>query len=161
MSAIRLEAGLPRQKKIVICHAYKEWKYLGQEDGSSGSVAAQMLRWSALLNMWGKALLASDSTRQLKPLVELLFTKIFPHCVIQLVTVPTRVWPGQPDAALDHLYSNKPHKLSEVYTEFSGGSDHKLIKVTRFAKSMKKSVRYVRKRTFKNFNEAEFSSGPL
>ena len=84
---------------------------------------------------------ASDSTRRLKPLVELLFTKIFPHGVTQLVTVPTRVWPGQPDAGLDHLYSNKPHKLSEVYAEFSGGSDHKLIKVTRFAKSMKKKCK--------------------
>ena len=57
VSAIWLEAGLPRQKKIVICHAYREWKYLEQEDESSGSVAAQMLRWSALLHMWEKALL--------------------------------------------------------------------------------------------------------
>ena len=32
ISAIWIEAGLPRQKKIVICQAYREWKYLGQED---------------------------------------------------------------------------------------------------------------------------------
>ena len=182
VSAIWLEVGLPRQKKILICHAYREWKYLGQEDGSSGSVASQLSRWSTLLNMWEKALLegkevivmmdanldfckwrrtdlpASDNTRRLKPLIELLFTKIFPHGVSQLVTVPTRVWPGQADAGLDHLYSNKPHKLSDVYTEHNGGSDHKVIKITRFAKSMKKSVRYVRKRSFKHFNEAEFCS---
>ena len=155
VSAIWLEAGLPRQKKILICHAYREWRYLGQEDGTSGSLAAQLARWSILLNMWEKALLEgkevilmmdanldfckwtrndllpTDSTRRLKPLIELLFTKIFPHGVSQLVTVPTRVWPGQQDAGLDHIYSNKPHKLSEVYTEFNGGSDHKLIRVTR------------------------------
>ena len=132
VSAIWLEAGLPRQKKIVICHAYREWRYLGQEDGSSSTIAAQMARWGSLLNMWEKALLEgkevilmmdanldfckwtrndlnpSDSTRRLKPLIELLFTKIFPHGVSQLVTLPTRVWPGQTDAGLDHLYSNKP-----------------------------------------------------
>ena len=164
VSAIWLEAGLPRQKKILICHAYREWRYLGQGDDSSSTVTAQLSRWCTLLNMWEQALLegkevilmmdanldfckwtrtdlpASDSTRRLKPLIELLFTKIFPHGVSQLVTVPTRSWPGQPDAGLDHLYSNKPQKLSDVYAEFSGGSDHKLIRVTRYAKCMKKSV---------------------
>ena len=139
-----------------------------------------MNRWAILLNNWEKALLegkeviammdanldfckwsrsdlaASDNIRKLRPLIELLFTKIFPHGVSQLVTSPTRVWPGQPDAGLDHLYSNRPFKLSEVYSEFSGASDHKVIKVTRYAKSLQKSVRYIRKRSFKNFNESEF-----
>ena len=99
---------------------------------------------------------ASDNTRRLRPLIELLFSKIFPHGVSQLVSVPTRVWPGQPDAGLDHLYSNKPHKSSEVYAEFFGGSDHKLINVTRYAKSVQKSVRYLKKRSFKNFKESDF-----
>ena len=40
--------------------------------------------------------------------------------------------------------------------EFRGGSDHKLLRVTRFTKSMKNSARYVRKRSFKNFNQAQF-----
>ena len=31
-----------------------------------------------------------------------------------------------------------------------------MIKVTRYAKSLQKSVRYIRKRSFKNFNESEF-----
>ena len=86
---------------------------MGQDDGTSGTVMAQMTRWSILLNMWEKALLegkevilimdanldfckwtkndlpSSDSKRRLRPLIELLFTKIFPHGVSQLVTVPT------------------------------------------------------------------------
>ena len=180
VSAIWLEAGLPNQKKIIFCQAYREWKYLYQDDGSSGTINAQLFRWSKLLNIWERALHegkeviammdanidfckwtrsdlpASDNTRRLRPLIELLFSKIFPHGVSQLVSVPTRVWPGQPDAGLDHLYSNKPHKLSEVYAEFSGGSDHKLIKVTRYAKSVQKSVRYLKKRSFKNFKESDF-----
>ena len=80
-------------------------------------------------------LLSSDSTVRLKSLIDLLFTTIFPHGVSQMVTVPTRSWPGQADAGLDHIYTNKPEKLSSVYAEFSGGSDHKLVKVTRYAKS--------------------------
>ena len=180
VSAIWMEVGLPHKKKIIICQGYREWKYLGQPDSSSGTVAAQFQRWSVWLTMWEKALLEgkevivmmdanldfckwtrdnlppSDSTVRLKSLIDLLFTTIFSHGVSQMVTVPTRSWPGQVDAGLDHIYTNKPEKLSSVYAEFSGGSDHKLIKVTRYAKSMKKSVRYVRKRSFKHFKDAEF-----
>ena len=180
VSAIWLECGLPRQRKILVCHAYREWQHLGQADMSSGTLAAQLHRWNILLNMWEKALLegkevilmmdanldflkwtrddlpTTDSTKRLKPLIEQLFSKIFPHGVSQLVTVPTRFWPGTPGSGLDHIYTNKPSKLSEVHTEFQGGSDHKLLKITRYSKSLRKNVRYVRKRTFKNFKDEDF-----
>ena len=180
ISAIWLEAGLPRQKKIVICQAYREWQYLGQDDNISGTPASQLVRWLIFLEKWelalqeGKEVIvmmdanldflkwtrddlpATDSTTRLKPLIDQLFSRIFPHGVAQLVHVPTRAWPGQPDSGLDHIYSNKVEKLSEVYTEFAGGSDHKVIKVTRYAKSLKKSIRYVRKRVYKNFKDDEF-----
>ena len=98
----------------------------------------------------------SDSTVRLKSLIDLLFVTIFPHGVSQVVAVPTRSRPGQADAGLDHIYTNKPEKLSSVYAEFTGGSDHKLIKVTRYAKSVKNNVRCVRKRSFKNFSDQNF-----
>ena len=72
--------------------------------------------------------------------------------------MPTRSWPGQPEAGLDHIYSNKPEKLSEVFAEYAGGSDHKLIRVIRYAKSIKRNVRYVSKRSFKNFDSSEFQA---
>ena len=74
---------------------------------------------------------ASDSTARLKPLIEALFSKIGPHGVSQMVTVPTQTWAGQAESCLDHLYTNRTEKMSEVYAEYTGGSDHKLIKVTR------------------------------
>ena len=40
----------------------------------------------------------------------------------------------------------RPEKLSNVDAEFSGGSDHKLIKIVRYAKSLQRNVRYVKKR---------------
>ena len=98
----------------------------------------------------------SDSTIKLKSLRDLLFEKIFPQGVVQVVTDATRSWPGQNDSGLDHIYTNKPEKVSSVYAEFIGGSDHKLIKITRFAKSVQTSVRYVRKRVFKNFDDDKF-----
>jgi hypothetical protein len=70
-----------------------------------------------------------------------------------MVCTLTRAWP---QSGLDHLYTNRPGKLSEVYTEYTDGSDHKLIKVTRIAKSLQKNLRYVRKRCNKNFDEDKF-----
>ena len=151
-----------------------------QDSPVSGTQAAQKERWSALISQWERALSedkevlvlmdanidflrwtdpsppANSSTARTRPMVEELFSRIFPHGVSQLVTVPTRSWPGQPDTGIDHLYSNKPDKLSEVQAEFLGGSDHKLLKVTRFSRTFKPSARYVRKRSYKNFNESEF-----
>ena len=57
---------------------------------------------------------------------------------------------------MDHLYSNRSEKLSSVQTFFTGVSDHKLLKVTRFSKSFKQLPRFVKKRTFKNFDEELF-----
>ena len=85
------------------------------------------------------------------------FTNV-PFCNItaQCVTGATRIERGQPKSGLDHLYSNRSEKLSSVQTFFTGVSDHKLLKVTRFSKSFKQLPRFVKKRTFKNFDEELF-----
>ena len=98
----------------------------------------------------------NDNTVRLRPLIEQLFINIFPHGVSQVVNVPTRSWPGQEDAGLDHIYTNKPDKLSDVHAEFIGGSDHKLLKITRYSKSLQRNARYVRKRVFKTFIDKDF-----
>ena len=64
-----------------------------------------------------------------KSLINELFDRIIPHGVSQLVTGATRIERGQPRTGLDHLYSNKPEKLSSVQTHLTGMSDHKLLKV--------------------------------
>ena len=45
----------------------------------------------------------------------------------------------------------------KVYAEYTRGSDHKLIKVTRYSKSIQRRARYVRKGCFKEFNEEDFA----
>ena len=99
---------------------------------------------------------STDSIQKLRPLIDLLFEKIIPHGVSQHVAVATHSWPGQQDSCLDHLYTNKPDKLSEVAAHVNGGSDHRVLYVVRYAKSMKKSVRYIKKRCFKNFDQESF-----
>ena len=179
-SAVWLEVGMPRKRKILVATMYREWQHLHQADHSSRSVPAQLERWCNFLTKWetalseGKEVLVmgdinldflkwtrgnlspTDSAIRLKPLTDALFSRIFPHGVSQLVKEPTRVWPGQPDSGLDHIYSNKPEKCSEVYLEYSGGSDHKLLKITRYTKSINRSVKYVKKRSFKNFKPEDF-----
>ena len=85
-----------------------------------------------------------------------MFEKIIPHGISQLVTVATRSWSGQEESCLDHVYTNKPDKLSDIAAHRNGGSDHKVVCFTRYAKSMVRNVRYIRKRCFKNFDGAAF-----
>ena len=43
LSAIWLEVGLPRQRKILVANVYREWQHMGQgQDNQTGSVAAQL-----------------------------------------------------------------------------------------------------------------------
>ena len=181
VAAIWLECGLPNQQSILICMGYRQWRLLGQEDDSSASVSEQFARWATFLANWESALSENKkvlvmmdanidhltwrnadnlppghSSNCLKSLVNLLFEKILPLGVSQLVTGATRFEQGQPKTRLDHLYTNKPEKLSTVQTHFTGMSDHKMLKVLRFSKSFKQLPRLVRKRSFKNFDTQDF-----
>ena len=117
ISSIWLEVGLPRKRKILVCNAYREWKHLYQADNSSGSMKAQQERWGKFLDQWERALnenrevivgmdanidflkWTSDSLpANIQALVTDLFSRIFPLGVSQVVTTPTRLWPGQPSS---------------------------------------------------------------
>ena len=98
----------------------------------------------------------SNQTKKLKPLIEQLFDRILPHSVTQCVMGVTRVWPGQAGTGIDHMYTNRPGKLSPVQAQHWGGSDHKLIFATRYSKMIRSNVRYVRKRSYKDFSPEAF-----
>jgi hypothetical protein len=55
-------------------------------------------------------------------------------------------------AGLDQVSSNKPEKLSPVETIWTGLSDHALLKTHRWSKTVPNKARYIKKRSFKNFN---------
>ena len=178
IATVWLQLGLPNQKGILVMCGYRQWRLPGRPD--SGSVTAQRERWGKLISQWEKALNenkevicaldanidaltwtslnlpANHSNVKLKPLIDDLFEKILPHGVTQLVQVPTHSQFGVATKCLDHMYSTNPEKLSNVEATFTGMSDHKLIKIQRFSKSLKNNPRYVRKRCFKSFDKHDF-----
>ena len=180
-SSIWLEVGLPQKRKILIGNVYREWGLMGQADPSiSREISAQNDRWSVFLQQWERALdedkevivlgdmninhlewtredlPTNNQTYKLRPLISALFTRILPHGVSQLVTSPTWSRPNQPESGLDHVYTNQPDKLSPVQVLDCGGSDHKLLGCTRYSSSIRRNVRYVTKRCYKNFRSEDF-----
>ena len=155
LSAVWLELGMPWQKKIIVGNIYREWHNMGQGPNNTiGSVAEQLQRWLIFVEKWeqvlqeGKEVIvmwdinldflkwtrrnlpASDSSVRLKQLNDLIFNRIFALGVSQLVTTATRVSSVDPPSGLDHIYTNRPDKCSDVQLELNGGSDHKLFKIT-------------------------------
>ena len=179
-SSIWLEISLPRQKKFLVCQAYRDWQYLNQTNKGSKSIDAQLGRWIGFLDQWETALKTelecivvgdlnldhtkwmkqnSDQnsiTKQLKPLILSLFDKILPHGMVQCVNGPTRFESNSDPSGLDHYWTSNPNKLSDVHTYFHGSSDHKLLSGTRYTKSIVRNSRYIKKRSYTNFNPTLF-----
>ena len=179
-SSIWLEVGFPGRTKILVCNLYRDWQYLGQVDHSSLEITEQIARWNIFLDQWEVALntgmecvvmgdfnldylsfyrtdlSSSSQAYRLKPLVDELLARVGPHGVKQCVVGPTRQGrAGQADTGLDHLWTNIPGKMSQIYTKYNG-SDHKVIMGVRYAKILKNNTRYVRKRSYKEFNPKLF-----
>ena len=179
-SSVWLELGRPRQKKILLCTLYRDWKYLGQEDDSSSSIGEQMSRWVTFLDQWEQAIPSgkeicvlgdvnlnflkwmnpnnslSSHAKKLQPLVTALFDKIMPYGFVQLVSQPTRFMPGMEPSGLDHVYTNHPEHMSKIQVRFQGGSDHRLVSVTRYTKSIIRKTRIIKRRSYKNFDPRLF-----
>ena len=171
-SSIWLELGLPRKRKFLVCQLYREWQYLDQADHSSRSVPEQLLRWSVFLDQWVRALESGKevivmgdfnlnffkftNAGQLQPLINQLMEQVYPHGVQQCVQGPTHSWPGQSDSCIDLIFTNKPEKVGHAQTQTRGSSDHRLILISKHSKNAGDGIRYVRKRSYKTFDESEF-----
>ena len=179
-SSIWMEVGLPKTKKILVCNIYRDWQYLKQSDNASLDISEQLARWLIFLEQWETALdtgkecvvmgdfnldflnfyrtdlPSSSQSYRLQPMVNELPSKVGPYGVKQCVVGATRQGrAGQPDSGLDHLWTNVPGKMSQIYTHYNG-SDHKVIMGIRYSKLQRSSTRYVKKRRYKNFSELEF-----
>ena len=180
-NSIWLEVGLPRQKKILVCNIYRQWQFTKQgDDKSSATVNSQLARFVSFLDQWERAvasgreicvlgdfnldflhfgrnnLPANSQSARLRPLVAELFDRIIPHGFAQMVSVFTRSWPNQESSGLDHFWTNRPEKLSQVHATWAGGSDHKIIFATRYTRAQISKPRIIRKRSYKNFVPSQF-----
>ena len=87
-----------------------------------------------------------------RELIDKLFTEVFSKGVVNMVADPT--WHrAQLKVGLDQVCSNKPEKLSSVETIWTGLSDHALLKTHRWSRTVPSKARYIKKRTFKNFDK--------
>ena len=178
LSSVWLEAGYKNHKKFIINQTYREWQQLGVMD--TVSIPEQLSRWTKYLDIWEEALSSgkeviclgdyninhcdwtdmniprSSQTYKLKSLINVLFSRIFPYGVSQLVVGPTRHMKGQKSAGLDHLYTNIPNKITNVEKHFWGSSDHMFISAIRKSKSINCSPQYIRKRSYKHFDKHLF-----
>ena len=114
-----------------------QWKRAlatGKEVHVLGDINLNHLNWTK------PNIASSDQTYNLRDLIEMLFNTIFPHGVVQCVKVATRVWPGVEDSGLDHYYTNKPEKLSDIQVQHRAASDHMLIFGIRYTKNIIKNL---------------------
>ena len=145
---------------------------------------AQLGRWKSFVSQWEKALDEKKETIVLgdvnidwlcccsedqpaclrqaakwsaaKPLLEEFNRRIMPHSMIQSVRGTTRSARSQADSALDLIFISVPKKLSEPRALIRAYLDHRLVLATRFTKNIVTSPRYVKKRSFKNFDQDKF-----
>ena len=103
----------------------------------------------------------SNTSYKLRGLIENLFEKILPLGAVQCVKGATRFENGAAPSGLDHFWTTHPTKLSDVHTYFHGSSDHKVILGTRFTKSLVTSPKFVKKRSYKQFDESRFLESSL
>ena len=153
-----------------------------QDTEESSTIQVQYDRWISFLDQWEMAICSgreilvlgdfntnfltwtnnnapmTSHTYKLRSLTAALFDHIKPHGFVQLINVATRVVTGCEPSGLDHVYSNHPEHLSEAQVLYWGSSDHKLVLVTRYTKSVVRKQRYVLKRCYKNFRIDQFLS---
>ena len=184
VDSIWLELGFKQHKKLLVGGLYLVWQNMGQgPDKFSLSPEAQLDRWRVFLTQWEAALQEKETVvlgdvnvdwlscvsedpplcprqaakwRAARPLLDELDRRIIPEGVVQLVRGVTRSARGQADSTLDLVFTNVPEKMSEVRTIVQSFSDHRLVMCSRFTKNIVTTPRYVRKRSFKNFNENDF-----
>ena len=143
-SSIWLEVGFPGRTRFLVCNLYREWQYMGQSDHSSLEIPEQLARWIIFLEQWERAL---DTGKEVVVMGD--FNLDF------FSFNQTNLSSSCQAYRLDHLWTNTPGKMSQIYTKFNG-SDHKVIMGVRFAKMIRSSTRYVTKRSFTNFDESIF-----
>jgi len=176
ISAICMEAGLPKEKKFLICGLYREWARLktdGYPINESGTIQEQEKRWDIFLDAWEDALDGADdvcvmgdanidllkvfekrshSCRKMSDKVNL---RILSRGVVQVINEYIRYVASKEPSLLDHIYLTRPELATHKVTEW-GTSDLRLIELNKIVKGSLPCVTRIRKRTFKKFSRKDF-----
>ena len=180
VQSIWLRAGFKNTKKIYYSHMYRE-----HTSTLGSSMAAQRTTLDRMLLQWEEAVshgtsgatnevhIAGDMNldslggRWLEPGYSLVtLGRMVEECCssnnfTQMVDKVTRVQYNSirketAASCIDHVYCNAKHRISAVKVVTFGASDHDAVAYTRYSKEPAPPARTIRKRSYRNFNEANF-----
>ena len=180
MQSVWLRAGFKNGKKILFCHAYREHTTsVGNSLSAQRSTLEQFLsQWEAAaefgnpaepnelhisgdmnLDCWNDRWLQSDYS--LSSLSRLVQNCCNMNNFSQLVKEPTRfqfnsVQNTTSISCKDHVYTNVKYRCSPVTVTSFGSSDHDMISYCRYIKEPPVPARTIRKRSYKNFDQAKY-----
>ena len=180
IQSIWVRAGFKNSRRVYYSHQYRE-----HTNTLGSTIAAQREALQKMLSQWQEALvygnpdsanevhiagdmnLDSLSGRWLEANYSLVtLSRMVRDCCnlnnfIQLVDKVTRVQYNKVrretvTSCIDHVYSNARHRISTIQVFSCGTSDHDAISFTRFSKDPVPPSRTIRKRSYKNFQEADY-----
>ena len=168
LSVIWVSLKYSSRRKMKLGGIYREHQLLFQDKPNPTLTdAAQLARWSLILEGWKKAATDPHCTvlgdmnldyltwQNPKPshlrMVNLTKDEIETKGFSQLIKGHTRTWRGQRDSLVDHCWSARPDRIISWLNETRGRSDHNYIDILLRTKDKKERTQEVRKRTWKNF----------
>ena len=180
IQSVWIKGGFRKSKKIFFCHGYRE-----HTSTLGNSIRAQSDYLGGFLSQWEEATLHGNPSepnethiccdmnldtlggRWLQPAYHLfsLSKLVQSACDLsnfsQLVNQPTRsqynsVKKTTDISCIDHIYTNRKFRCSNVVVSPFGDSDHDLISYVRVSKDPPAPARTIRKRSYKNFKQDQF-----
>ena len=173
LPTLSCEVGLGKERRTITNFFYREWKsgVTGLEDQASQleRQARQINHWKSLYSKTRDVLILGDAnlccfkwnaaTYQHKPLAEELQDFLLQTSSFQVIKDYTRSEicnNGLTRSCIDHCYTDAPEKLSKILVEPAGDSDHLAVVVTKLCKVPVTKPQTVKKRSYTNFNAANF-----
>ena len=179
-STLWLQLSYPGRKFMLLQAVYRQFQRLGVD--KSETVKAQEIRWERIISKWESAIQEEREILSLgdfnfntlrwetpvndKTLYEkqqMSMVKIFKDRILEkgfkiLNSQPTRTRDGTETklSCLDLIVTNKTEKIASYQTGLPSFSDHSMQLVMRSTKSIATNPKYLRTRSYKNFNKTQY-----
>ena len=173
VSSIWLRIGGKGRKALTLGGVYREHSLVRQpEPNNSSDTVQQERRWKIFVNQWkaassaGQCIVIGDINLDLgkwdtpEPSQEKMYDMVKEEiCTIntsQVITGPTRFWPGTIPSHIDQCWSNTTEKILNIRNRTRGEGDHNLISITFRLSGKIASNMEVLGRDWREFSTEEF-----
>ena len=175
LSSIWLKISRKGRKKLVIGGIYREFKYIGQEDGySQEDIANQENRWRRIISQWEAAtdraegIIIGDLNLDFLKwdcqgvrnynMIEHMKSTIGSNGFYQVIEGVTHTWPGASDSLIDHSWVNHPEKVLSKKNIINTASDHNIIGIVYRLSGVVYNSQEFQKRKWTNFDQVRFNN---